>query len=133
MYYGISGIKKAGIYPSFFYLIYSNDKHLFCLHYLHLFFHSGYFLLHIYIFFPHCFFRLSILRLYHNFLPLCFYSIIWKYLSASIIASLFSSVTCGTFALLSTLVMSNSDISNLTLISASGAFRDNKTHVSTCM
>lgn len=34
-----------------------------------------------------------------NFLPLCFYSIIWKYLSASIIASLFSAVTCGTFAL----------------------------------
>ena len=35
-------------------------------------------------------------------------------------------------ALLSALVMSNSDISNLTLISASGAFRDNKITVSTC-
>ena len=39
---------------------------------------------------------------------------------------------CGTFALLSALVMSNSDISNLTLISASGAVRDNKITVSTC-
>lgn len=107
MYYGFSGIKKAGGYASFCCIKKT------C--------------------FQHCFFTLSIFSLYPNFLPLCFYSIIWKYLSASIIASLFLAVTCGTFALPSALVISNSDISNLTLISASGAFQDNKTHVSICI
>ena len=82
------GHKKAGIYPSFFYLIYSNDKHLFCLHYLHLFSIPAIFFF-ISIFLSTLLFTLSTLRLYPNFLPLCFYSIIWKYLSASIIASLF--------------------------------------------